>query len=104
MPVVSAERAEAGSVQDRERTAGRAGGTGGGGWGQRAWWATCLAPSPGAACSVLATARSDLVFLAGGVQKSPAEGGDVPDGLSARAVPSHALRDGCLHARDRHAG
>lgn len=56
-------------------------------------------------CSVPVTARSDLHFLvAGGVQKSPAQGGDVPNRLSARAVPSHALRDGCLHAWDRHAG
>lgn len=67
--------------------------------GQPGW------PPARALRAVLVAARSDLDFLAaGGVQKSPAEGGDVPDGLSTRAVPSDALRDGCLHARDRHAG
>lgn len=99
---MSAERGKAGSMQDRVKDSGM------GWWDWRWQLGTAVLVGNlaglGAACSVLATARSDLVFLAGGVQKSPAEGGDVPDGLSARAVPSHALRDGCLHARDRHAG
>lgn len=48
----------------------------------------------------------DLFFSLpeGRVQESSAQGSDDADGLSQGPLPSDALRDGRLHAGDRHAG